>query len=674
MEIILAKSAGYCFGVNNAIDSVEKAIKNFKNTNIYTLGPIIHNPQVIKKLVSKGVKSINDLTEVNEGVVVIRSHGVGEKIIREAEKLGFNIINATCPYVKSIQQKAKEHYKNGYQIIIVGNENHPEVIGINGWCDSEALIIGEKNKVPNLKKYDKICVVAQTTITEDFFNDVTKEIKDQNSNVIVFNTICNATRERQEETKNIASKVNCMIIVGGYHSSNTQKLVIISKKYCKNTFHIESKKDIDIDSMNKFKKIGISAGASTPNWIIKEVIQLMENQLNDNEEEQKEVHESYEETFKSFRRGNIVKGKVLSVTENELFINIGYKSDGIIEKKEYTKDLNDDLTKIVKVEDEVEAIILDLNDGSGYVKLSKLRVDNKKAMQEIVNVFNEKRTVEGKIIKSVKGGLIVDIGFTEVFMPASQYHFKFVKDLNTLVGEEVKGKIIEYDKKKNKIIFSQKIILEEEEKNRREQELKTKKEFIDSLDVNQNVTGKIKTIMKYGVFIEIGSLDGFVHISDLSWGKVKHPSEVVKEGETVEAVVTNIDKDNFKIKLSIKDLTEDPWTNFRKDFSVNDEVDVEITNILPFGGFAQIIPHVEGLIHISELSHEKVNKVDDVIKVGDSVKVKIIGIDEENKKISLSIKESLPPIVKEIEENITVYKEDVNNTLGDLFGDLFKDD
>ncbi len=669
MEIILAKTAGYCFGVNRALDAVDKAIEDGQVHLIHTLGPIIHNPQVIEKLEERGVKTVQGLDEIEKGTIVIRSHGVGENVIKEAEEKSLNLINATCPYVKNIQKRVKKYYDEDYQIVIIGNKDHPEVKGINGWCNNSGIIVDDKNNVPNVAKYDKICVVAQTTITNELFIAITEKMKEQHNNVAIFNTICNATKERQEETRRIAQDVDCMIIIGGYNSSNTQKLVSISKKYCNNTFHIETKKDLDMDKIKKYEKVGISAGASTPQWIIEEVINFMENQENNMEN----MNSTYEDTFKSFRKGSIVEGKVISASKDEIIVNVGYKTDGIIKKSEYTKDSDVDLSTIVNPQDNIEALVLNI--GTDSVELSVLRLEERKAKDELEKAYEEGTILEGKVVKAIKGGLMVDVGISEIFMPASQYHYKFVKDLESLVGKQIRGKIIEFDKKKNKVILSQKVIVEAEHKAKVEADAKVKGDFFSSLEVGQKISGKVKSIMNYGVFVNIGALDGFIHISDLSHSKVNHPNDVLSEGDTIEAVIINLDEENQKIKLSVKEMTEDPWTSFVNNNKKGDIVEGTITNTVSFGAFAEIAPTVEGLIHISQISHEKVESVDAVLHKGDTVKVKIIGIDNDKKKVSLSIKETIEKVEKqvEIEENISVYKdENANPTLGDLFGDLFK--
>lgn len=671
MEIILAKSAGYCFGVSQAIKQVEDAA-NKNEGPIYTLGPLIHNKQVTDKLSERGVQIVEDISQAEGGVLTVRSHGVGEDVMEAISRKNIALIDATCPYVRKIHNKVKYYSQQGYEIFIIGDANHPEVIGINGWCDYKATVLNDKNSVPTDGKYDKICVVAQTTMNREIFDEISEEITKYYPDAIILNTICNATSTRQEETRNIAKRSDCMIVVGGLHSSNTRKLADISRKYCANTIHIETADELDTNQLKGCKTAGITAGASTPHWIIKEVINKMtktfEEELKDSD-----MEASYEESFKRLGRGSMVTGKVISVNKDEIYLNINYKSDALLKKEEYTKE-DLDLTTVVKPDDEIEVMILNLNDGNGYVQVSRERIKQKKASEELYNAFTDKKLLDGVVAKVVKGGMIVDLGIGEAFMPASQYHFKFIKDMETLVGKNVRGLIIEFDKKKNRVIFSQKVVLEKEYQEKKAKETESKESFINSLEVGQTLEGTVKSITNFGVFLNIGPIDGFVHISDLSWKKVKHPLDVLKLGETIQAVITELNIPDNKIKMSIKDLTEEPWTKFTQAFSVGDVAEVKITKLAPFGAFARIMDEIEGLIHISELSYDKVDKVEDAVKINDVVKVKIIGINDEKKKISLSIKELADEPVKVVESNETVYEDDANNTIGDLFGDLFSQD
>lgn len=383
-----------------------------------------------------------------------------------------------------------------------------------------------------------------------------------------------------------------------------------------------------------------------------------------------EMEASYEESFRKLGRGSVVAGTVLSASRDEVYLNINYKSDALLTRDEFGEDV-EDLSKEVSIGDEIEVMVVNLNDGNGNVVVSKRKMAQKKAAEELYVAFEEKQILEGVVIKSVKGGLIVDLGLGQAFMPASQYHMRYIKDLDSLVGKNVRGEIIEFDKRKNRIIFSQRIVLEREFKEKKAMEAEQKESFIQSVEVGQQLTGPIKSITNFGIFVKIGPIDGFIHVSDLSWKRINHPSDLYKLGDEITAVITEINKEEYKIKMSIKDLTDEPWIEFAKNYKTGMEVDVTITRIAPFGAFARIIDEVEGLIHISELAHEKVDKVESVLKPGDQITVKIIGIDDEKRKISLSLKSMLQEPVKEVEANETVYEDKAENTIGELFGDLF---
>jgi 4-hydroxy-3-methylbut-2-enyl diphosphate reductase len=665
MKVIKAKSAGFCFGVSNAVNTALNAARdNTGGGNLYTLGELIHNPSVVADLEKRGVQLANSVEEIETGSVIIRSHGVGKAVLNALSNKGIKVIDATCPYVKSIHAKVEKYYQKGYQIVIVGDVNHPEVIGVNGWCEDSAVVTDSPQYAAGLRFEQPVCIVAQTTIVKSLFEDVCAAIQKNHEETIVFNTICAATSLRQEEAAELAQLADAMIVIGGNNSSNTKKLTQICKEKCGNVFHIETYADMNMEELKNCGVVGITAGASTPAQIIMEVIKKMENTL--------ENFEQSIENFKQLRTGDIVEGTVLAVNENEVFLNIGYKSDGIIKKSDYLKDLYDDLTQSVAVGDKVEAMILDMNDGMGNVVLSKIKVDEIAAFDVAEEKFNSQEILDGKITKIVKGGMIVDLGFTNAFMPANQYDLRYTKDLNVLLGKEVRGRIIEFDKSKNRIIFSRRVVLQEELDARRAEELQKKTEAVSGLEVGAIVSGPIKNITDFGIFIDLGGVDGFVHVSDLSWSRVSNPKNFCKVGDVVEAVVTELDQEKFKVKLSIKNMTREPWSLFLDTYKVGDVVDVKIKNIAKFGAFAEIIPTVEGLIHISNLSHEKVGKVEDVVNTGDVVKVKIIEIDQDKKKIALSIKDLSDPPKKKIEREKLYYKEDNNVTMAEVFSKYLK--
>lgn len=710
MKIIIAEKAGYCFGIQKAMAMVENTLKTYPGQQIYCLGDISHNRQEMGRLITLGVKKVDTLDAVEDGVVIIRSHGVGRNVITAAEEKALTIVNATCPFVRAMQNKVRDYYEKGYQIVIVGNAEHPEVVGAMGWCDDSGIVLSSGDEVDALPHFEKICVVAQTTIIETKFQRITEALKNKADECVIFNTICSATAERQAAAAKTAEGVEYMIVVGGYHSSNTQKLLEVCKAHCKNTCHIETAGELDPDEIKKYQTIGITAGASTPDWIVKEVTESMEENvleqeqtqavLNDVADEEFDFAKELEDSMKSIRKGAPVEGEVIAVDADEVILNIGYKSDAVIKKSDYTWKHDEELTDLVKPGDLITAIVTDLNDGSSRVKLSKIKYENQKVQNKLAEAFENQDVLEGKI-KSVSGsGLIVDIGFTDIFMPASQYHVRYVKDLESLIGEEVKGKIIDYNAKRRRAILSQKVILEKEIKEKQAKQREVKEKRFGELNVDDVVKGNVKTITNFGIFVDLDGIDGFVHRSDLTWERANEPKDLVQKGQEIEAKVISKNEEDKKIKLSVKALMPRPWDVFVQEYNEKDDVEVKITNVLDFGAFAEIIPGVEGLIHVSEISYDRVESVAAVLKPGDVVKVKIIGINTEKEKISLSIKATLEAPERPQRSrskkreggftgdrpnrgggqkkraaqnrNTTVYEESANVTLGDAFGNLFE--
>jgi 4-hydroxy-3-methylbut-2-enyl diphosphate reductase len=543
--------------------------------------------------------------------------------------------------------------------VVVGDRDHPEVIGVNGWCADCAVVIGQVGEVETIPAGKPICVVAQTTIRKPFFTQVCDAIKARYPNALVFDTICSATSVKQKEAEQLARSADAMVVIGGYNSSNTNKLADICRQACKIVIRCENADDIDLALLNGCETIGVTAGASTPEQIILEVINRMENAA--------EKLEKSLDDFKTLKVGDIVTGEIIAVNDNEVYLNIGYKSDGVIKKSDFLMDLYSELTSIAAVGDKVEAMIIDTNDGTGNVSLSKLKVDEIAAQKEIEAKYESKETIHGKIIKIVKGGVMVDIGFTKAFMPGNQYALRYVEDLNTLLGKEIDGRIIEYDASKNKIIFSRKVILQEQLTAKKNEEARIKTEAIAKIEVGQTVTAPVKNIADFGIFVDLGGIDGFIHVSDLSWKRVANPNSFCKVGDMIQAVITEMDADNYKIKLSIKDLSEEPWSVFEKQYKIGDVIEGTVRSTVKFGAFVEIIPMVEGLIHISNVSHDKIDSIESVLKPGQKVKCKIMEIDKTKRKIGLSIKDLTEAPRRKIESDKLYYKEESKTTMEDAF-------
>ncbi|WP_353097120.1 bifunctional 4-hydroxy-3-methylbut-2-enyl diphosphate reductase/30S ribosomal protein S1 [Tissierella praeacuta] len=650
MEIIIADNAGFCFGVKRAVDLATSELSD-SNKNIYSLGPLVHNPQVVKQFEENGLKPINGIEEVENGRIVIRAHGVSKSIIDEINDINLDIIDSTCPYVKSVHKRVEEYQNQGYNIVIIGDSNHPEIIGINGWCNNKAFIINSLEEAEELPEMEKICVVSQTTNTQEKFETLSKVIEKKGNEVKIFNTICNATSLRQESCKEVSGKVDAMIVIGGYHSSNTNKLVEISKKYCRNVYHIETFKELPLQVLSKFNKIGITAGASTPDWIIKEVVETMDN-INSNE-----MMEAIENSFTKIHRGDVLKGKVIYVTDNEVMVNINYKSDGIINREELSNDPDVKPKDLYKVGDEIDVFVVRLDDGEGNVVLSSKRVNDFKNLDTVEKIFNDKERVECKVLNNIKGGLSVIVNGVNGFMPASQVSINFVSDLSVYKGKILIAKIIDFDKEKRRVILSRKEVEREELSNKR-------KELWATLEVDQLVEGTVQRLTDFGAFVDLGGVDGLIHISDLSWNRVKHPSNVVKEGQKVSVKVLALDKEKGRISLGLKQTTEEPWSAFSKNVNVGDIVEGTVVNLLDFGAFIRLKEGVDGLLHVSQISKEHINKPADVLKIGDKLNVKVIDINVESKKISLSLKDAVESD-EIIDENITL-NEEPEVTIGDI--------
>ena len=650
MKVIIAEHSGFCFGVNRAVDIAESTIKNSNGKSIYSFGPLIHNTQAVEKFNNEGLIQIDNIDDIKGEKLIIRSHGVPPEVEKKAEDLNIELIDATCPHVKAIHKRVRKYKDNGYDIIIIGDKNHPEVIGINGYCDNEGIVLNTVDEAINLPKYHKICVVSQTTNTREKFDAISKVLLEKANEVEIFNTICNATDLRQKAAMELAKQVDAIIVIGGHHSSNTNKLVEISKKYCKNVYHIETKDDLTLQELSNFNTIGITAGASTPDWIIKEVINTMDNINNDNE-----IMEAIESSLVRIHRGDILKGKVIYVTNNEVMVNIKYKSDGIITKEELSNDSDIMPKDLYNEGDEVEVYVVRLDDGEGNVVLSTKRVEAIKNWKRLAEVYNNKDEIECKVLKDIKGGLSVSVMGITGFMPASQISVNYVEDLSIYKGKVLKSKIIDFDQDKKRIILSSRAIEKEILERKRN-------ELWDSLEKGKIVSGTVARLTDFGAFVDLGGLDGLIHISDLSWFRINHPSEVISVGEEVEVEVLDFNKEKNRISLGLKQTLPKPWDIFIEKRNIGDIVSGKIVNLLDFGAFVRLEEGVDGLVHVSQISKEHVNKPSDVLEIGEEVMVKIIDVNEEEKRISLSMRE----VEEDNIEEDTINNEELEVSIGDI--------
>ena len=665
MDIILAKSAGFCFGVSNAIKILDCAIQE-NNVKIYTLGEIIHNKQVVDYYNKKGVLVANTVDEIEENSgVVIRAHGVSKEVIEKLKEKNITIFDATCPYVKKIHKLVSDKYEEGYKIIIFGNKNHPEVIGINGHCGNSATIIANKEEVNDLKlNADKICVVSQTTQKKDCLEEVFRILDKKFKNVVKFDTICSATSKRQEEAKDIAKNVDLMLVVGGVDSSNTQKLYEVAKNYCNNTIKIEVASQIKLQDIKKIKKIGITAGASTPEWVIKEVLSKMAELKNNEELDFKTL---FEQSLVTLNTGDVVEGTIIGFNQKEAYVDLGYKSDGIIPKAQYSLDPDFKFEGNIKVGDKIKVFVVNVNDREGNVLLSKVKVDQRNVREKLEEYFNNRTIFAVKVVEVVKGGVIALFNGIKVFIPGSQLSERYVENLETFLKKTLNVRIMELDEKKGRIVASAKQVLQEMKE-------KNLEDFWKNIKIGKRIKGVVKNITDYGVFVDIGAIDGLVHISELSWNKIKKPTDVVKEGQEIEVEVLDFDKEKNKVSLTHKKCLENPWDKFLEKYKEGDIIECKIVRFASFGAFAEIEKGIDGLIHISEISDYRLNNPKEVLKLNQVVKAKIVKIGED-KKVSLSIKAVEPINPKEKEEEAKLkekeekeareHKEELKNTIAD---------
>lgn len=635
MEITLAETAGFCFGVNRAIELVYRLVREGKR--VCTLGPIIHNPQVVDDLSRKGVRTVNSPEEVADGeVLVIRSHGVSKDIYARIQKLGLEYEDATCPFVAKIHRIVSEYSGNDSVVFICGNQQHPEVAGISGHVNGEAVIFSGVDDLQRIAKEHpeyvnkRVILVAQTTFNESLWKACVKSAKNLYTNLLIFDTICNATTERQREAVSLAEKSDYMVVIGGKSSSNTLKLKEICSSLC-DTVLIETDVELDKERIKNARHIGVTAGASTPAYIIKEVLNTMSDVVKEQDGELS-FEEMLEQSLgEKLYTGKRVKGIVTSISPNEVQIDVGAKQSGYIPMSELTDDPTAKAEDIVKKGDEIEVVVLKVNDQEGTVMLSKRRCDAEAGFDEVMKAYENDEVLEGTIVDVVRGGVLVLTHNVKLFIPASQVSASRVEDLKTLLKTKVQFKILEVNEGRRRAIGSVKAVL-------RAQREKAREEFWANIEVGQKFTGVVKSITSYGAFVDLGGVDGMIHITELSWGRIKHPSEVVNIGDTVEVYVKDLDFEHKKISLGFKKAEDNPWNILKEKYAVGMTVPVKVVSLTQYGAFAQVIPGIDGLIHISQISTERVNKASDVLEVGQEVNAKITDIDFDAKRVSLSIR------------------------------------
>ncbi len=660
MRVILAKTAGFCFGVDRAVNMAYELA--YSGARAATLGQLIHNSLVTDDLAAKGVRIISSPAEAQRGeTVIIRAHGVAAEVYVELKGTGAEICDATCPFVKKIHRIVAENSGEDTEVFIAGDPNHPEVIGIKGHCKGEVNIFNSEAELDEIikndgKNYDKrIIAVSQTTFSQKVWKICKEKIKKYYTNAKIFDTICFATRKRQDEAALISKQSDMMIIIGDRHSSNTAKLKAVCSENC-DTYLVERAAELNTINFSHCATVGVTAGASTPSAIIKEVLFAMSEIVNETtniqvEEVPSEVaaaedmdfSAALEESLNNMSTDQRVKGVVMGITPTEIQVDIGRKHAGFVPMDEYSADPNADAAKELKVGDTLDLIIMKTNDAEGTVMLSKRRFDAQKAWTDIIAAEEDGRVLEGTVAEVIKGGILVVSGGVRIFIPASLATERKDEPLEDLLKKTVKFRIIEVNKQRRRAVGSIRAVLKDMRKEAAEA-------FWAQAEVGQKYHGVVKSMTNYGAFVDIGGVDGMVHISEMSWKRIKNPAEVFSIGQEVDVYIKALDAENKKISLGYRRDEDNPWEILRKNYPVGSVIEAEIVGLTTFGAFARIIPGIDGLIHISQIADRHISKPQDVLTVGDKVTCKITAIDFDKKRVSLSIRALIEPAAEEASE------------------------
>ena len=643
MSITVAESAGFCFGVNRAVELVERVAKNGKR--VCTLGPIIHNRHAVAHFEEMGVRVIDSPGKATPwDTVIIRSHGVTKAVQEELEATGAEVVDATCPFVKRIHAIVSKASEAGALPVIIGTRSHPEVVGIAGWCEhckifetpEEVANWAESGETP---KDFPIHMVCQTTSTESLWKKCGEIAKKQFTNLKIFDTICKATEFRQSEAAQLSKNCQAMVVVGDTHSSNTGRLAMICREHCGRVVLVDNAAELDPSFFRGVADVGITAGASTPAWIIKEVNKTMSEIINV-EAVEESFAELLEQSIKTLNTGDKVTGIVTGIGTTEVQIDLGTKHAGYIPYDEVSADPAVKPEDILKVGDEIEVFVVRVNDQEGTCQLSKKKLDGMKIWDDMAAWCEEKATVEGTITEENKGGLVANIKGIRVFIPASQSGVAKGGDMAGQVGKTVQLKITEVNRARRRVIGSIRAVSSESRKAAQEK-------IWNEIEVGAKYHGTVKSLTSYGAFVDIGGVDGMVHVSELSWNRIKTPADVVSVGDEIDVYVISFDPVKHKISLGYKTSEMNPWNQFMTKYSIGDVVDAKIVKLMTFGAFAEILPGVDGLIHISQIADKRIGKPEDVLTEGQEVQVKITDVDAENKRISLSIRALLEAAAEE---------------------------
>ena len=627
MEIRIAENCGFCYGVKRAVNMAQDTSDQLERS--YTLGPIIHNPQVVSNLEEHGVYAVDSLDEIPGGTVIIRSHGVGPAVYEEATDKGLKVVDATCPHVKKAQQDAKSVIDSGMSLVILGEEKHPEVISINLWAQNKGIVIETEEKGKILPVVENRGVVVQPTFSQFKFQSIIDILEEKTQNLKVFKTICTATQERQNSAVELAKTVDLMIVVGGKNSGNTNRLAEVCRDVGCTTYHIETAAELQLDWFNHVQTVGVTAGASTPDWIIKEVIDTM------NEFEQLLANEA--DWAKDFKKGTVVEGTVVSVEDDKAYVSFGYKTEATLNRTEIAYPAPASAKDVLKEGDQIKAVIMNHIKEDNPIYLSITRLAKDEDWQYVQEAQEKDEPIICKGVDAIPAGLVVTVKSLRGFIPLSQGDVHFVKSLDSLVGTEFEAKVLEIDEKKNRLVLSRRAVLEVARQAKLEEALK-------NIHVGDNYKGIVRKIMPYGAFVDIGGIEGLLHISDISWHKIKRVEDVLSVGQEIEVKLQSFDAESNKLSLSLKALTKSPWDVAEETIKVGDVLTGKVVRLVAYGAFVAVNDDIQGLLHISQITKQRNAKVEDYLTRGKEVEVKVISLNKDEKKLGLALTELMEPV------------------------------
>ena len=624
MHIYRAKEMGFCYGVRRAMKLAMDTARKGKPAATY--GPLIHNPQVVDRLAAQGVPAIGNLNDFHDKIVIIRSHGVGPSCYNDIKCKNLTLVDATCPFVMRNQQITKELVAKGHQVVLIGEKNHPEMKSVAEWAEGQSYLIESMDDVVKLPHLEEAHIVIQTTFSETLAEELTEAISRKVDKVEVHKTICRATSDRQHAARELARKMDVMIVIGGRNSANTTRLAEVCRQEGAVTYHIETAGELRLQWFRYQDKIGITAGASTPDWIIEEVVCTMEDmsKLLEAEEINLDVH-----------KGSVVNGKVVEVFDNKAYISFGYKTEAVLPVHEYAYPVPESLKDILHVGDEIRVQIINSIREDSPIYVSKIKVDRLADWDVVDEAFQKNEAVECEGIEAIKVGLLVQIKSLRGFIPLSQGDLRFVHSLAGLVGKKFDAKILEVDRAKNRLVLSRKAVLEAA----RDNELDVLEKAYEDGEV---MKGIVKKIMPYGAFVNVNGVEGLLHISDISWKKIGKVEDVLQPEEEIDVKIKSFDKDKQRISFTHKECLPDPWETSIHEHAMDDVVDAKVVKVLEFGVIVELEDGLTGLLHINEMTRDHNKKPSDICALGDVIKVRIIGIDENRKRISFSLVEAAP--------------------------------